>query len=349
MPTFPLYLVDAFVVGAAPCTGNGAGVVLLPAGGGGLADADRQAVAAELNQVCEGGRERAGGGEKKSWIKKPDTDAPLPQSETAFVQPLPSDDAATLPPSRFLLRWFTPTTEVPLCGHATLAAAAALVDAGAAPPPPCALTFETVHSGALGVRVSAGEGGGAPPTFELDLPARPPTDPLPPAAAAVAAALTAGSAAAVASLAFNAELGYLVAVLSADDAGGPGAAAAALASLAPSPAALLAASPGRAVSGVIATARDGDGVILSRFFGPWLGIDEDPVTGSAHAVLAPLWLGRGSDGGGGATTATATATATPARQLSARGGELTVALGGGGARVAVGGRARVVVRGEIDV
>ena len=53
MPTFPLYLVDAFVVGDAPCTGNGAGVVLLPAGGT-LADAQRQAVAAELNQVRGG-------------------------------------------------------------------------------------------------------------------------------------------------------------------------------------------------------------------------------------------------------------------------------------------------------
>ena len=157
-----------------------------------------------------------------------------------------------------------------------------------------------------------------------------------PCAPAVSAALTAGSTATVASLAFNADLSYLVAALS--DAGPLGAAA--LASLAPSPAALLVASPGNDVSGLIATTRGGDGVILSRFFGPWLGIDEDSATGSAHAVLAPLWLmgeGNGSS------------TATPARQLSARGGELTVALCEGGARVAVGGRARVVVRGQIDV
>ena len=256
-----------------------------------------------------------------------DATPPPRQSETAFVEPLST--------SHYRLRWFTPTTEVPLCGHATLAAAAALVDAGAAPPAPCVLTFDTRHSGALGVRVEreagAGDGGGRP-LFELDLPARPPTDALPACAAAVAAALVAGSCATVASLAFNADLAYLVATLT----GGR----AALASLAPSPAALLAAAPAAHVSGVIATTRDGgdggdgDGPILSRFFGPWLGVDEDPVTGSAHAVLGPLWLGAG----GGAADA---------RQLSARGGELRVRVDG--ARVAVAGRARVVVRGEVEV
>jgi predicted PhzF superfamily epimerase YddE/YHI9 len=72
---------------------------------------------------------------------------------------------------------------------------------------------------------------------------------------------------------------------------------------------------------------------LSRFFAPWAGIDEDPVTGSAHSVLGPLWgerLGRRS---------------MRARQCSARGGELLVEVKGG--RVRVSGHAALVVAGRL--
>lgn len=232
------------------------------------------------------------------------------------------------------LRWFTPTTEVPLCGHATLAAAAALVAAGAASVP-SSLTFETLHSGVLRVDVSQGDGGD--PYYELDLPCRPPTDARPACGATVdaplVAAVTAGSPARPASVAFNADLKYVVVVLE----GVPSSARTAVASLSPSINALLAAAPSSAVSGVIATARGDDGTIFSRFWGPWLGVDEDAVTGSAHAVLAPLWLG----GGGVGTIARA-------EQLSARAGELRVQMADGG-RVRVGGGGRVIVRGELCV
>lgn len=244
---------------------------------------------------------------------------PLHQSETAFVRPLSTN--------AYHLRWFTPTTEVPLCGHATLAAAAALVAAGHAALP-ATLTFQTVHSGDLAVAVTAGADG--EPHYELDMPARPPTDAPPPCVAGVSAplveALTAGTSVRAASTAYNAALQYAVVVL---DAGGDDARAA-VESLAPSAQELVAAAPA-GVSGLIATARTTDNTIVSRFWGPWLGIDEDPVTGSAHAVLGPLWLGE--------------AGACAAEQLSARGGDLSVAVEKG--RVKVGGRGKVVVRGEL--
>jgi predicted PhzF superfamily epimerase YddE/YHI9 len=86
---------------------------------------------------------------------------------------------------------------------------------------------------------------------------------------------------------------------------------------------------------VIATARGTDSDFVSRCFGPKLGIPEDPVTGSAHCVLAPYWgpfLGKNR---------------LHARQLSARGGELWCELAGD--RVIIGGRAVPFLEGEIEV
>lgn len=87
--------------------------------------------------------------------------------------------------------------------------------------------------------------------------------------------------------------------------------------------------------GVIVTLR-GDGEthdFYSRFFGPWAGIDEDPVTGSAHSVLGPYWagvLGKKS---------------LKARQCSKRGGELAVEVKED--KVEVTGGAVVVVKGQL--
>ncbi|HKA94315.1 MAG TPA: PhzF family phenazine biosynthesis isomerase, partial [Acidimicrobiia bacterium] len=104
----PLFQVDAFASG--PFTGNPAAVCLLerPAD-----PAWMQAVAAEMNL-----------------------------SETAFVHPLDGDY-----PGRFGLRWFTPTVEVELCGHATLASAHVLWDTRRLAPD-TAVRFET-RSGTL--------------------------------------------------------------------------------------------------------------------------------------------------------------------------------------------------------
>src|SRR5581483_12226970 len=91
------------------------------------------------------------------------------------------------------------------------------------------------------------------------------------------------------------------------------------------------------VRGVMITARAASAGVdfVSRFFAPGSGIDEDPVTGSAHCCLTPFWsdrLGRRS---------------LFARQLSARGGELRLRVDGD--RVKLGGTAVTVMRGEILV
>jgi len=89
------------------------------------------------------------------------------------------------------------------------------------------------------------------------------------------------------------------------------------------------------VRGVIVTSRASSAGVdfVSRFFAPSAGVDEDPVTGSAHCLLTPYWhqrLGR---------------TEFIARQLSARGGLLRLSLDGD--RVRISGQAVTVVRGEL--
>jgi predicted PhzF superfamily epimerase YddE/YHI9 len=89
------------------------------------------------------------------------------------------------------------------------------------------------------------------------------------------------------------------------------------------------------VRGVCVTSQaETDGVdFVCRFFGPASGIDEDPVTGSAHCALAPYWAPRLEK------------ETFVARQLSARGGELHVVLAG--SRVLLRGQAVTVFRGEL--
>jgi predicted PhzF superfamily epimerase YddE/YHI9 len=85
--------------------------------------------------------------------------------------------------------------------------------------------------------------------------------------------------------------------------------------------------------GIIATAPGDDCDFVSRFFAPAAGVDEDPVTGSAHCTLIPYWtarLGRNN---------------LFARQISQRGGELFCELAGD--RVRIGGKAVLYLRGEI--
>jgi len=87
--------------------------------------------------------------------------------------------------------------------------------------------------------------------------------------------------------------------------------------------------------GVIATAPGADCDFVSRYFAPRVGIPEDPVTGSAHCELAPYWAARLDRG------------RMSARQISARGGELTVALRG--ERVLISGRVAPYLQGRILV
>ncbi len=231
-----------------------------------------------------------------SWMQ--DVAGEMNLSETAFVAPRGDD---------WDLRWFTPTTEVDLCGHATLASAHVLwqdglLAAGAA------ARFHT-RSGLLTAR-RAGE------WIEMDFPAEPPV-----AAEPVSGLLAALGVTPVA-VARN-RLDWLVEVAAAD----------AVRTLAPD-FAHLARVPGR---GVIVTARaDVPGYdFVSRFFGPAVGVDEDPATGSAHCGLAPYWnakLGR---------------TEMTGLQVSPRGGVVRVRLAGD--RVVLGGQAVTVLTGELQV
>jgi PhzF family phenazine biosynthesis protein len=186
------------------------------------------------------------------------------QAETAFL-------LRTADPARFGLRWFTPRMEVDLCGHATLASAHVLLAETGLDVP--AVTFDT-RSGPLIVRAT--EGG-----YEMDFPSDPPRRTGPVAGLAEALGIEplevwAGR--------------YLVAVL---------ADAAAVHAVTPDIRALAAIQGEAGEIGqviVCAPADPSDDVdVVDRFFAPGCGVDEDPATGSAHCILAPLYadkLGR---------------------------------------------------------
>jgi PhzF family phenazine biosynthesis protein len=174
-------------------------------------------------------------------------------AETAFVVP----DAG-----QYRLRWFTPTVEVPLCGHATLASAAVVMEK--LEPGRREVVFHTA-SGPLGVRR-------IPTGYVMDLPARP-SERIEPAAALRAALGT--PPVEVHSNRFN----YLVLLESAQAVRG----------LAPDIAAIARLDR----SGIIVTGPgDGPYDFVSRYFAPAKGIPEDPVTGAAHCALTPFWAAR---------------------------------------------------------
>lgn len=205
------------------------------------------------------------------------------------------------------LRWFTPKAEIDLCGHATLASAFVLWETGAMGPADEAV-FET-RSGRL---TCTGSGG----WISMDFPAEPAVDCEP--ADELLAAL--GDGGRVVGRKRN-RMDYLVEL--ADEA--------AVRRLRPD----LRSLAKLPVRGVIVTARAEAGRFdfVSRFFAPGVGVDEDPVTGSAHCCLGPYWgkkLGK---------------TQMLAVQASARGGVVRVGLRGD--RVVLGGQAVMVSRGEL--
>jgi len=203
----------------------------------------------------------------------------------------------------FQLRWFSPVAEVDLCGHATLASAHVLFEILGYPQP--AIEFET-RSGKLVVERKGG-------LLAMDFPARPPQACAPPPA------LIEG-------------LGCPpVEVLAADDYIAVFDSEAAVRALAPDAAKLCELD----LRGVCVTAPGSGADFVSRFFGPKLGVPEDPVTGSAHCELAPYWSSRL-----GKTTL-------KARQLSRRGGEVLCEMNGD--RVILSGSAVTFMAGEIDV
>lgn len=224
-------------------------------------------------------------------------------SETAFLMREDND---------YRLRWFTPTVEVDLCGHATLAAAHVLWEDGHLPTDEEA-RFRT-RSGRLDARRD-GE------WIVLDFPAQPEEEIEPPEELLDALGM--------APLYVGRSRFDLLVELESEDA---------VRSFEPAIARLAQVD----TRGVIITARADSNVgdataaeydFVSRFFGPRVGVDEDPVTGSAHCVLGPFWqkrLGRAEMVG---------------YQASERGGYVRVSVHGD--RVRLGGQAVTVLRGSL--
>jgi PhzF family phenazine biosynthesis protein len=267
----PLLIVDAFT--ATPFAGNPAAICFL--------DSAREAtwmqtVAAEMNL-----------------------------SETAFL--IPPASGVTEPWS---LRWFSPTVEIDLCGHATLASAHALWETGRLPRD-VAARFDT-RSGELGATLTGD-------LIELDFPVSVLTTVAENDAVAVRAAIGVGADYPILRTKFD----YFVEL--ADEG----------AVLAYEPD--ISAFRSIVARGVIVTAaaKRPDADFVSRFFAPGSGIDEDPVTGSAHCALAPFWAERF-----GRTELTGF-------QASPRGGTVRVRVVGD--RVMLGGYAVTVLQGELLV
>jgi len=260
MTTIPFFQVDAFA--EVPLTGNPAAVMPLERW---LDDGLLQAIAAENNL-----------------------------SETAFTVPSEGDGLD------YQLRWFTPTSEVEMCGHATLAAGHVLIHS------------EPVRfSARCGTLVVSRRGD----LLELEMATAKLSEVHEPD---LTAALGLPESPVWLADGYND-----AAIIELADEG-----------------AVRAVSPDfRALAAIhrmpVVTARGTSHDIVSRVFVPYLGIDEDPVTGSAHAALAPYWaprLGRSEF---------------TALQASRRTGVLNCRLDG--ARVALGGQCHTVIAGQFQL
>ncbi|MBV5312826.1 MAG: PhzF family phenazine biosynthesis protein [Prolixibacteraceae bacterium] len=216
-------------------------------------------------------------------------------SETAFF--IPEGD-------HFHIRWFTPKAEVKLCGHATLATAHVLFNE---------LNFRgeqiefNSKSGILTVKKVAEK-------LQLDFPAdlAQEVDPIPSFAKAFGVQ---------ASATFKGRTDYLLLFDSEEI----------IRNIAPDFQLLLETD----ARGIMVTAKGNEVDFVSRFFAPAVGVNEDPVTGSAHTTLIPFWANRLNK------------TELTALQLSARGGQLWCTLSGN--RVLIAGKAVTYLRGEIEI
>jgi PhzF family phenazine biosynthesis protein len=217
-------------------------------------------------------------------------------AETAFLVPEGSD---------YHVRWFTPKVEVPLCGHATLASAAVVMER--LEPGRRDVVFHSASGPLTVTRTAAG--------YRMNFPARPSGRIAPPSGMAAALGVTLAE---VFENAFN-----YMAVLDA---------AQTVRDLAPD----IAAIARLARPGVIVTAPGDNGYdFVSRYFAPNKGIPEDPVTGSAHCMLAPYWGARLGK------------SAFRAFQVSPRGGEVVCRIAGD--RVELEGSCVFYLEGRAEV
>ncbi|PWI45675.1 PhzF family phenazine biosynthesis protein [Streptomyces sp. ICBB 8177] len=273
-------IVDAFT--ERPFAGNPAAVVILDGdteGGAGFpAEQHMLRVAAELNL-----------------------------SETAFVHRL-HGDARQQAGADWALRWFTPATEVDMCGHATLATAHVLLTTGAARG---TISFAT-RSGVLTARADGD-------AITLDFPTAPLTRVEVPEGLAEALGTPVLSAHDT-----GPHVGDLLAEVADERT---------VRALTPDLTALARLDHRGVIVTAAAEEPSGDHAFVSRFFGPAVGVPEDPVTGSAHTALSPFWSERlgGTDLTG--------------LQVSARTGRVRTALRGD--RVLLTGHAVTVIEAEL--
>lgn len=231
---------------------------------------------------------------ERDWMQRVAREMNL--SETAFLVPQEQG---------FDLRWFTPSVEVDLCGHATLASAHALWELGHLR---CDETARFHTRSGLLTAERKGD------WIELDFPATPPVEAPPPNGLLAAMGVSP-------TYVGRSRFDYLLEVEHED----------VVRDARPDFAALR-----RVESrGVILTSRSSTAErdFVSRFFAPAAGVDEDPVTGSAHCCLTPFWSSRLKKD------------ALVAHQISSRGGVLKVRVDG--ARVRLSGQAITVLRGEL--
>lgn len=279
----PLYVVDAFT--NSPFKGNQAGVCLLNSTNDSINDTILQKIASELNL-----------------------------SETAFVSPKDTEETFSNA-KEFNLRWFTSTTEVDLCGHATLATAHVLfneiVNSNQV------LHFHTL-SGILTVSKES-------ELYKMDFPANP-SKPI--AAVEFISTALGLSKTHIVTWEYDSVLANILIEVTDDEI---------LRQIKPDFVQLQNYSGQLRILGLIVTTHMSDGSFdfASRYFGPWVGIIEDPVTGSSHTTLGPFWskkLGKND---------------LNAIQLSKRTGELTLTVTN--SRVYIKGKACSVIKGTFII
>jgi len=238
-----------------------------------------------------------------------DIAAEMNLSETAFIRPLGGVGGPDT--VQYSIRWFSPKMEMPLCGHATLAASKVIFEC---------LGFEgsrIIFSSMSGELESRRHEKG----FTLDFPADELQEPGP-----ASDLLEAMGIRKYRELVYGRNTGKLVVRLHSEKD---------VRSLKPNFGRMNLVKACFPIKGVAVTAEgEGDYDIVSRYFNPWAGVNEDPVTGSVHTVLAPYWsaiLGKKE---------------LKAFQASQRCGEIMISLAGEG-RLEFIGNAVLVLQGEI--
>jgi PhzF family phenazine biosynthesis protein len=228
--------------------------------------------------------------------------AEMEHPETAFVEKIKDGE--------YKLRWFTPKVEIKLCGHATLATAHVIFEQ--LDVKLNKVSFKTLSGVLTASKVWNG--------IKLDFPRDDPKN------VETSSEILAGlGLKGVVDAVYGPHNGYLILVVETEEI---------VRGIKPDFERLLSAKTELDIKAVCVTTRgSSDFDFVSRFFAPWLGINEDPVTGSAHTVLTPYWSGKLGK------------KEMRAYQASARGGELVLDMDDN--RVYLTGPAVTVVKGNL--